>query len=78
MTSFVTIGGVWLAHHAIFRRLASADSVVMQLNLQLLLLVSFLPFPIKPTPVRTWFKAIVSILILGASWTRTTTTNPCN
>ena len=46
-TSFVTIGGLWLAHHSIFRRLASADAVVMQLNLLLLILVSFLPFPTK-------------------------------
>jgi Endosomal/lysosomal potassium channel TMEM175 len=36
-TSFLTIGGLWLVHHGIFRRLASADSVVMQLNILLLL-----------------------------------------
>ena len=47
MTSFTTIGGLWLAHHAIFRRLASADAVVTRLNLLLLMLVSFLPFPTR-------------------------------
>jgi uncharacterized membrane protein len=46
-TSFITIGGLWLAHHGIFRRLASADGTVMQLNILLLMLVSFLPFPTK-------------------------------
>lgn len=46
-TSFITIGGLWLAHHAIFRRLASADVVVMRLNILLLMLVSFLPFPTR-------------------------------
>ena len=46
-TSFLTIGGLWLAHHGIFRRLASADAMVMRLNLLLLMLVSFLPFPTK-------------------------------
>jgi len=46
-TSFITIGGMWMAHHAIFRRLASADGNVMRLNILLLLLVSFLPFPTK-------------------------------
>ena len=46
-TSFITIGGLWLAHHAIFRRLANADGTVMQLNILLLMLVSFLPFPTK-------------------------------
>lgn len=46
-TSFITIGGLWLAHHGIFRRLASADVIVMRLNILLLMLVSFLPFPTK-------------------------------
>jgi uncharacterized membrane protein len=46
-TSFITIGGIWMAHHAIFRRLASADGMVMRLNILLLMLVSFLPFPTK-------------------------------
>jgi uncharacterized membrane protein len=46
-TSFLTIGGVWLFHHAIFRRLEFADSVVTRLNLLLLMAVSFLPFPTR-------------------------------
>jgi uncharacterized membrane protein len=46
-TSFLTVGGLWLIHHGIFRRLASADVMVMRLNLLLLMLVSFLPFPTK-------------------------------
>ncbi len=44
-TSFFTIGGLWAAHHALFRRLASADVTLMRLNLVLLWLVAFLPFP---------------------------------
>jgi TMEM175 potassium channel family protein len=46
-TSFITIGGLWGLHHGIFRRLARADGVVMRLNILLLMLVSFLPFPTK-------------------------------
>ncbi|HKR99430.1 MAG TPA: TMEM175 family protein, partial [Candidatus Dormibacteraeota bacterium] len=46
-TSFLTIGGIWLYHHAIFRRLAYADSNIIRLNLGLLMTVSFLPFPTK-------------------------------
>jgi uncharacterized membrane protein len=46
-TSFITIGGIWLAHHAIFRRLRYANSHVMRANLGLLMAVSFLPFPTK-------------------------------
>ena len=45
VTSFVTIGGLWMAHQGIFRRLQSADATVMRLNLVLLMVVSFLPFP---------------------------------
>lgn len=46
-TSFLTIGGIWLAHHGIFRRLAFADARIMRLNLLLLMAVAFLPFPTK-------------------------------
>jgi uncharacterized membrane protein len=45
VTSFLTIGGVWLAHHALFTRLRAVDPVLMRLNLLLLMTVSFLPFP---------------------------------
>ncbi|MEZ5076656.1 MAG: TMEM175 family protein [Solirubrobacterales bacterium] len=47
VTSFLTIGAIWLGHHAIFRRLHEADANVMRLNLLLLMLVAFLPFPTK-------------------------------
>ena len=47
MTSFITIGGIWLAHHGIFRLLTSADRMVMRLNILLLMLVAFLPLPTK-------------------------------
>ena len=46
-TSFLTIGGLWLLHHGIFRRLRFADSNVIRLNLLLLMAVAFLPFPTK-------------------------------
>jgi uncharacterized membrane protein len=46
-TSFITIGGIWLAHHGMFRRLQYADDRVMRLNLLLLMAVSFLPFPTR-------------------------------
>jgi uncharacterized membrane protein len=46
-TSFITIGGIWMGHHAIFRRLEYANQRVMVINLLLLMAVSFLPFPTK-------------------------------
>jgi uncharacterized membrane protein len=47
VTSFMTIGGIWLAHHAVFRRLRLLNGRVMALNLLLLMVVSFLPFPTR-------------------------------
>jgi uncharacterized membrane protein len=46
-TSFLTIGGLWLANHGIFRRLRYANNAVMRINLLLLMAVSFLPFPTR-------------------------------
>ncbi len=46
-TSFITIGGIWMAHHAIFRRLQYANQQVMVINLVLLMAVAFLPFPTR-------------------------------
>jgi uncharacterized membrane protein len=46
-TSFLTIGGIWLAHHGIFRRLRYANDPVMRINLLLLMAVAFLPFPTR-------------------------------
>ena len=47
VTSFLTIGGIWLGYHAIFRRLQYANNAVMRVNLVLLMGVSFLPFPTR-------------------------------
>jgi uncharacterized membrane protein len=47
VTSFLTIGVIWLQHSAITDALRTADSTLYRLNLLVLLLVSFLPFPTK-------------------------------
>ena len=47
LVSFSTIGAVWLAHTAITEYLDRADAVLIRLNLLLLLVVSFLPFPTR-------------------------------
>jgi uncharacterized membrane protein len=46
-TSFLTIGGIWIAHHGIFRRLQYANRELMLINLSLLMATAFLPFPTK-------------------------------
>jgi TMEM175 potassium channel family protein len=45
--SFSTIGAAWLAHNAITEYLDRADAAFVRLNLLLLLVVSFLPFPTR-------------------------------
>ena len=47
LVSFSTIGAVWLAHTAITEYLHRADAVLLRLNLLLLMVVSFLPFPTR-------------------------------
>jgi uncharacterized membrane protein len=45
VTSFLTVGGVWIAHHRASRRLRFFNPTLMRLNLLLLLTTAFLPFP---------------------------------
>ena len=45
VVSFSTIGALWLAHSAITRYLVGANALLFRINLLLLLVVSFLPFP---------------------------------
>jgi uncharacterized membrane protein len=43
-TSFITIGIIWINHHAMVSRLERVDHVVLVLNLLLLLSIGVLPF----------------------------------
>jgi TMEM175 potassium channel family protein len=45
VVSFLTIGGTWLLHTALTDQLARTDQLFLRLNLLLLLVVVFLPFP---------------------------------
>ena len=47
LVSFLTIGAAWLGHSALTDRLGRADSLLLRINLLLLLVVAFLPFPTK-------------------------------
>jgi uncharacterized membrane protein len=47
LVSFSTVGAVWLEHTVITEYLERATSVLIRLNLLLLMVVSFLPFPTK-------------------------------
>ena len=45
--SFLTIGGAWLLHTALTDQLARVDDLFLRLNLLVLLVVVFLPFPTR-------------------------------
>jgi uncharacterized membrane protein len=45
--SFLTIGAGWMAHTALTERLTRSDPIFLQINLLVLLVVAFLPFPTR-------------------------------
>jgi TMEM175 potassium channel family protein len=45
--SFLTIGIMWINHHMLFRHFARVDRTLLLLNVLLLMLVAFVPFPTK-------------------------------
>jgi uncharacterized membrane protein len=45
VTSFATIGVMWINHHRMFTYIKRVDSTLMALNLLLLLMIVFVPFP---------------------------------
>ena len=69
MTSFLTIGGLWLAHHGIFRRMRFADMTVLRMNIFLLMVVAFLPFPttLVARGLRTTSGERPAVLFYGAT-----------
>jgi len=47
VTSFVTIGIIWMNHHHCVETMARVDRTLLFLNILLLLTVAFLPFPTR-------------------------------
>ena len=45
VTSFATIGVMWMNHHRMFKHIKYADATLMLLNLLLLLFIVIVPFP---------------------------------
>jgi uncharacterized membrane protein len=45
VTSFATIGIIWLNHHAMFQGVERVEHTTLSLNLLLLLVVAFIPYP---------------------------------
>src|SRR5437879_6957741 len=45
LTSFATIGIMWINHHRVYTHIKRSDNTLMVLNLLLLLIIVFFPFP---------------------------------
>src|SRR5919204_221524 len=45
--SFLTVGIMWTNHHTIFRHFARVDRPLLLLNILLLMLIAFVPFPTR-------------------------------
>jgi two-component sensor histidine kinase len=63
IVSFLTIGAAWLAHTGITKRLVKVDAILLRLNLLLLLLISFLPFPTRLRVERGKLLGAVNMLV---------------
>ena len=46
-TSFLTIGIIWVNHHAIFELIGRTDRTLLFVNTVFLLVVAFIPFPTR-------------------------------
>lgn len=64
VTSFATIGIIWLNHHAMFHSVERVEHTTLTLNLLLLLVVTFIPYP---TAVLSRYGAMPSSAFLYGS-----------
>jgi uncharacterized membrane protein len=67
VTSFATIGIIWLNHHSMFHEVEKVQHTTLTLNLLLLLVVAFIPYP---TGVIGRYGALRSAVVLyGTTFT---------
>ena len=74
VTSFATIGIIWLNHHAMFHEVDRVERGTLILSLLLLLVVSFIPYPTavlgRYGPLRSCAVLYgMTLTLLGASYT---------
>ncbi|HEY7208292.1 MAG TPA: TMEM175 family protein [Gaiellaceae bacterium] len=81
VTSFLTIGIIWMNHHTCVETMARVDRVLLFLNTVLLLIVAFLPFPTRlvaqfldapgeQTAVYAYDATFVAMSVVYNSWWR--------
>jgi uncharacterized membrane protein len=71
--SFVTVGIMWVNHHAIFRHIVRVDRVLLFVNLLLLMCIAFVPYPTSLVAefIRSSQDARAAALLYGITMTTT-------
>ena len=71
--SFLTVGIMWVNHHTIFRHFERVDRPLLFLNIALLLLIAFVPFPTRVVAefVRSDADRRAAALLYGTTLTTT-------
>src|SRR5260221_11659632 len=88
VTSFITIGIIWMNHHTCVETMVRVDRTFLFLNLLLLLTVSFLPFPTRlvadylqrpgeQTAVYAYGATFVVMSIIYNAWCRNASSGRC-
>jgi uncharacterized membrane protein len=73
ITSFATIGVIWLNHHSMFHQINRVDHTTLTLNLLMLMVVAFIPYPTAilsrygALPASVFFYGIV-MTVLGCTF----------
>ncbi len=69
--SFLTIGVMWVNHHAMFKDIDRQDHTLLVLNLLLLMSISFLPFPtaVIAVNIRDEHGRLAATLAYGTTFT---------
>ena len=71
MPSFMTIGVIWINHHAVMAQVAKVNRVFLLLNVVFLMLIAFIPFPTRSSPSITSEGAQAATLSYGITLTST-------
>jgi uncharacterized membrane protein len=63
--SFLTIGIMWINHHAVFRQIGRVDRTFLALNVVFLMVIAFLPFPTRVLAAHLHHDATTATVFYG-------------
>jgi TMEM175 potassium channel family protein len=63
--SFLTIGIMWINHHAVFRQIGRVDRTFLALNVLFLMVIAFLPFPTRVLAAHLHHDATTATVFYG-------------